>query len=441
MSIDFGVFPPEINSGRMYVGAGAGPMLAAAAAWDSLATELQSTAASYGSTIESLVAGPWTGPSALTMAAAAAPYVAWINTAGAQAEEAGTQAKLAAAAYETAFAATVPPMVVGANRALLMALVATNIFGQNTPSIMATEAQYVEMWAQDAAAMYAYAGSSATASQLAPFTEPPQTTNTAGTAAQSTSVSQASTLAGSNIGTQLSQLINSVPTWLQNLGTTLSNTGNATGGAGNLLSGLDVPSLTSLFNFSWPATVPTALTNWNTIMSTIASGPYSLQGLTAIPGGPFLSFGQVYAYSQNGQGLQSFFAPAKAISGALAPLATDLPAHLPGASLTGMTSGSMGRAALVGSMSVPPSWTQAAPAMQIRTLASVLPSALAGAPEAALGEGGVFSQMALSSLAGRALGAATAASGGGGAARAMGGVVAEADPAAATIIVIPALED
>jgi PPE-repeat protein len=416
-------------------------MLAAAAAWDALATELQSTAASYGSTIETLAVGPWTGPSSLAMAAAVAPYVAWINTAGAQAEEAGTQAKLAATAYETAFAATVPPMVVAANRALLMGLVATNIFGQNTPAIMATEAQYAEMWAQDAAAMYAYAGSSATASQLTPFTEPPQTTNTAGTALQSTSVSQASSLAGSNIGSQLSQLINSVPTWLQNLGTTLGNTGNATGGAGNLLSGLDLPSLTSLLNFSWPSTVPPALTNWNTIMSTIASGPYSLQGLTAIPGGPFLSFGQVYAYSQNGQGLQSFFGPAKAISGALAPLATDLPAHLPGANLTGMTSASMGRAALVGSMSVPPGWTQAAPALQIRTLASALPSALAGAPEATLGEGGVFSQMALSSLAGRGLGAATAASGGGGAARAMGGVLAEADPAAATIIVIPALED
>ncbi|WP_252159672.1 PPE domain-containing protein, partial [Mycobacterium tuberculosis] len=39
-----------------------------------------------------------------------------------------------------------------ANRALLVALVATNFFGQNTPAIAATEAQYAEMWAQDAAA-------------------------------------------------------------------------------------------------------------------------------------------------------------------------------------------------------------------------------------------------------------------------------------------------
>ncbi|MGO8852886.1 MAG: PPE family protein, partial [Mycobacterium sp.] len=95
---DFGALPPEINSGRMYVGAGSGPMLAAAAAWDDLAAELQSTGASYSATIESLATGPWTGPSSIAMAAAAAPYVAWINSTAAQAEQAGTQAKLAAAA-------------------------------------------------------------------------------------------------------------------------------------------------------------------------------------------------------------------------------------------------------------------------------------------------------------------------------------------------------
>ena len=46
---------------------------------------------------------------------------------------------------------TVPPAVVAANRAQLATLVATNVFGQNTPAIAATEAQYAEMWAQDAA--------------------------------------------------------------------------------------------------------------------------------------------------------------------------------------------------------------------------------------------------------------------------------------------------
>jgi PPE-repeat protein len=413
-------------------------MLAAAAAWDDLAAELGSTAASYASEVSALTSGAWQGPSSASMAAAAAPYVAWMNATAAQAEETGSQAKVAAAAYEAAFAATVPPPVITANRALLMMLIATNILGQNTPAIAATEAHYMEMWAQDATAMYAYAGSSASASQLTPFTEPPPTTNTAGTAVQSAAATQAtSTSSASNIGTQLAQLINSLPTALQNLATGLTE--SPTTASGNLLSGLSLPQLASV---SLPAGLQTDLNNWNTIFSTIASGPYSLQGLTSIPGGPFLSFGQAYAWGQNGQGAAAFLAGPKPITGALAPLASEMP-HVSAAGFgAGPISGSMGRAAMVGSMSVPEAWTQAAPA--IRTLAATLPTNLAAAPAAALagGEGGAFSQMALSSLAGRAVAAAATGSVGTTAtAGSLGGVVTEADPAAATIIVIPALGD
>jgi PPE-repeat protein len=428
--MDFGALPPEINSGRMYTGPGPGPMLAAAAAWDELAAELHSTAASYGSEVEGLTVGSWQGPSAASMAAAAAPYVTWMHASAAQAEQTATQARAAAAAYETAFAATVPPQVVAANRTLLMTLIATNILGQNTPAIAATEAHYAEMWAQDAAAMYGYAGSSASAAQLTPFTEPPQTTNAGGVATQAAAVTQAtSTSTGSNIVTQLSQLITSVPTALQNLATGVAS--SPTTGSTNLLSGLTLPQLASV---SLPSGVSTDLTDWNTIWSTL-TGPYSLQGWTAIPGGPFLSFGQAYAWGQNGQGAGAWLAGPKPITGALAPLTSEVAPHL-----TSAGSGGMGRAALVGSLSVPQGWTEAAPA--IRTVASVLPTNLAAAPAAALAdEGGVFSQMALSSLAARGVAAAATRSVGGATASSLGGVVAEADPAAATIIVIPALEE
>ncbi|WP_099287852.1 PPE family protein [Mycobacterium persicum] len=429
--IDFGALPPEINSGRMYVGAGAGPMLAAAAAWEELAAELQSVAASYRSIVESLTVGPWTGPSSIAMAAAVAPYLAWIHSTGVQAEQAAAQATVAAAAYETAFAATVPPPVIAANRALLMTLIATNIFGQNTPAIAATEAEYLEMWAQDAAAMYAYASSSATAAQLTPFTEPPPTTNPSAAAVQSAAVAPATgTAAASDITTQLSQLIASVPNALQSLASTTSLPTAAPALPGSIFP---LPAL--------PPWLVTDIDNWNIIMAAL-NGPYSLQGLAAIPGGPFLSFGQVYAYAQNGQGLQAFFAPAKPITGALAPIADSLGANLTSSSAGsgGPVSGALGRAALVGSMSVPQGWTQAAPAM--RLVSSLLPTNLAAAPAAAFsGEAGVFGQMALSSLAGRALAATTFGSAGTGTASSLGGVVAGADPATATIIVIPALDE
>jgi PPE-repeat protein len=435
--MDFGALPPEINSGRMYSGAGPGPLLTAAAAWDALADELSSTASNYLSVVEGL-SSSWQGPSSMSMAAAATPYVTWITTTAAQAEETANQARAAVAAYEAAFAATVPPPVIVANRSLLMTLIATNILGQNTPAIAATEVHYMQMWAQDAAAMYGYAGSSAAASQLAPFTEPPQTTNAVAEPAQAAAVSQAtSTSSASNIGTELSQFINSLPTALQNLANGLLD--SPTTGSTNLLSGLSLPQLTSA---ALPPGLETDLTNWNTIFSTL-TGSFSPQGWTAIPGGPFLSFGQAYAWGQNGQGAAAFLAGPKPITGALAPLASELGSpHLSAAFGAGPVSGSMGRAAMVSGMSVPQGWTQAAP--EIRTLAAALPTNLAAAaPGASLtNQGGIFGQMAASSLAGRAVAAsATQSVSSGGGVGSLGGVVTEAEPTAATIIVIPAFED
>src|ERR1700744_5825174 len=188
---DFAQLPPEINSALMHSGPGAGPMLAAAAAWEGLAGELQTTASSYDAVVAGLTAGPWYGPAAASMAAAAAPQVAWLSSTAGLAEHVASQAVAAAGAYEAAFAMTVPPTVVAANRALLTALLVTNFLGQNTAAIAATEAQYAEMWAQDAAAMYGYAGASAAAATLTPFSAAAATTNQAGLAGQAAAVAQA----------------------------------------------------------------------------------------------------------------------------------------------------------------------------------------------------------------------------------------------------------
>jgi PPE-repeat protein len=160
----FAVLPPEVNSGRMYAGSGAGSMLAAAAAWDELANELHTTAANLESVSSGLTSEPWQGPSAASMAAAAEPQLEWLNTTAAQTTQSSNQANAAVAAYESAYAMTVPPPVVAANRAELTSLIATNLLGQNTAAIAATEVAYGEMWAQDVAAMYSYAGESQAAS-------------------------------------------------------------------------------------------------------------------------------------------------------------------------------------------------------------------------------------------------------------------------------------
>jgi PPE-repeat protein len=220
MVFDFAAMPPEINSARMYTGSGSGPMMAAAAAWNSTAADLSTTAAGSQSVIAELAGGEWLGPSSLAMAAAVAPYIEWMETTAGELAQAASQAMASAAAYEAAFAMTVPPAVIAANRTQLAALVATNILGQNTPAIMATEALYGEMWAQDAAAMYGYAGSSASAAVLSPLTSPPQTNNPGGQAAQSAAVSQGAASGSQTAG--LNGLVSNMPNTMQSMATPLA---------------------------------------------------------------------------------------------------------------------------------------------------------------------------------------------------------------------------
>ncbi|OIN82669.1 hypothetical protein BST29_15860 [Mycobacterium malmoense] len=140
----------------MQAGAGSTPMLTAASAWTGLANELQSAASSFASVTSGLAGATWQGPAAQAMAAAAAPYTAWLTTAAGHTQRAAAQAAAVAASFEAAHAATVPTPVIAANRVQLGALASTNLFGQNTPAIAATEAQYEEMWAQDVTAMANY---------------------------------------------------------------------------------------------------------------------------------------------------------------------------------------------------------------------------------------------------------------------------------------------
>src|SRR6202453_4262970 len=98
----------------MYAGAGSGSLVAAAASWEALASELGSAATSYRAVVSDLTSGAWVGPSSLSMGAAAAPYVGWMSTAAAAAEQTASQLASAIAAYETAFAATVAPPVIAA---------------------------------------------------------------------------------------------------------------------------------------------------------------------------------------------------------------------------------------------------------------------------------------------------------------------------------------
>ncbi|MEO8814339.1 MAG: PPE family protein [Mycobacterium sp.] len=415
--MDFGALPPEVNSARMYSGAGPGPMLAASAAWNGLAAELHTASAAYGSVIADLT-GEWSGPSAASMAAAATPYVEWMSLAAVQAEQAGAQATAAAAAYEAAFAAHVPPPVVAANRSLLLTLIGTNILGQNTPAIAATEAHYAEMWAQDSVAMYGYAGSSAATTRLTAFTAPPETANQgAAAAAAARNTSSGSTLAG-----QVSQLTSMVPNALQQV-----TVGAATATA---------PAVSG---------VPSILSGVSTTLASLG-GPYTPAGLLSTFATPWLSAMQFVAFGGNVPGFLSLLSGAPAISGALGPLSGGMVSwEVPIAGSAGAVPGAVtvsavtSQAPMIGGLSVPASWTSTAPGAKLA--AAAMPSSAAGATLAADGSAGMFNQMALSSLVGRALGGGAMRSVAGGGVRVLDRAPDTELLTTATILVIPVNED
>jgi PPE-repeat protein len=414
--MDFGIYPPEINSGRMYAGAGSAPMIAAAEAWAGLAAELHSAANSYQSVVSGLTAGPWLGSSSASMAAAAASYVTWLNATAVQAEETVAQAKTAAAAYQTAFSSTVPPPMVAANRSQLMTLVATNLFGVNTQAIAATEAQYGEMWAQDSAAMYGYAASSAAATTLTPFTPPQQNTNPGGSAGQAAAVSQATGTSAGNVQSTVSsvqQAFSAIPNALTSAATPAQLTPLDTL---NLIS-----NLITIF-LDLPAD----------LVGVFIAIPLGIVGLVALPFDI-----SSYLVSDHTDDIVSGWNGQKGWPGEGPAPVQPFPAPLTGLRPTVVSaptlSAGLGEANTIGALSVPPTWTVATPA--VRPISYTLPAlpATTTASAGAAGEAGsssTLSQMALAGMAGRAM-AGTVGTGGRGSGNATTGKRAAARAAEA----------
>ena len=311
-------------------------------------------------------------------------------TAG-QAEQAATKAQAAAGAYESAFAMMVPLPMIAANRTQLASLAATNIFGQNTPAISTTEAQYGEMWAQDAAAMYGYAANSAAATQVTPFTAAPQTTSAAGLAAQAAASTQvAGTSTGTGVQSTLSQLLSSIQTTLQSLASPSSST-SSTSGLSGILSGLLGGSSTGSSTITTPGG---GTIDSSSILTSLLSSYLVMPGWLGISLtstmlgstlGPLMSSSMNLGFTpaiatanQAANAAAAAAAPAAAAAGAAAA-----PAAL-GSGFAGGLGGlaGLGQAASVGTLSVPQSWGWAATPQAMLggvPLASALPGVNLGA--------------------------------------------------------------
>jgi PPE-repeat protein len=359
--MSFTMFPPEINSSLMYSGAGSGPLMAAASAWSELAADLESTAASYQAVLAQLTGATWLGPSSARMAAATAPYVDWLALTSGQAAQTAAQAQFAAAAYEGAFASTVPPAVIAANRALLAALVATNFLGQNTPAIMATEALYMEMWFQDGLAMDTYATTAQQAVVL-PQQTPAPSTSDGGTSANAAAATQAATNTATNSGTNLvTALQNLAPSLTTNSGTTSTNG----------VSALAAPAAAQTASTAATAPLTTAVGSAAGTLLPIQATYYATM-LASMPAKMLISMSNSMGASQAMQaGQQAMLADVQSlVDGKLKTLLASISGQMRG--FGSQITAQLASAGKLGGLSVPNGWAQNAP--QMVRAAPILPA-------------------------------------------------------------------
>ncbi|MCK8646486.1 PPE family protein [Mycobacterium colombiense] len=375
--MDYGAFPPEFNSARIYSGPGSGSFVAAASAWSALAAELNSAALSYDNVITALSSEEWTGTASAAMAQAAEPYVTWLTTTAAQAEEAATQARAAASAYETALASSVPPPLIAANRTQSQQLQATNVLGQNTPLIAQLEAQYGEYWAQDAGAMYSYAGQAASATKVTQFQKAPEVTNQSGQANQAAAVTNAT---ANSTATNTSKTLQSLATPAS---TTTTNATTATTAATSTTD----PLSEVWFLLTGQTSLPTNLGTLVNGYSPFAGLFYNTEGL------PYFSTGMANTFTQIAKSVGAIGGAAPAVAKALPGLG-GLGGMLGGGAAAAHPVAALGSAASVGGkLSVPVAWSgaPAAPA-----LGHAIPvSSISAAPEAAGGPGNLLGGMPL----------------------------------------------
>ena len=389
--MSYSIFPPEINSGLIYTGPGSEPLLVAAAAWTALATDLSASATSTHSVVANL-ASTWTGTGSAAATTAVAPYVAWLEQASATAAQNAALATQAAGLFEAARAASVPPPVIAANRAMLLALISTNFFGQNTPAIAATEAQYEAMWAQDGVAMDTYAGSAqATTMSLQQQTSPPGS-------AQATS-GQTGTSSGApdpDTGTAPPPVTGYNPSTIGGLFDMLGMKG--------LIASID-PSLAAT-QISQAMSPVTSASSMGMMGARLLMMLPQLARMGAMTGASGALAGQAAGAGGTGTLMTQIgdFVNDK-LQGAVGVLA----GHF--SSATNAISAKLGQAASMGALKVPGAWASAADGM-VRA-APVLPATTVSAPIQTMSAtggipGGPFGSALMGAMAGRGMGAVAA---------------------------------
>ena len=167
-----GFAPPEVITGRLMSGAGAGPMLSAAAG-------LASAAAGYEAAIDRYTAhlgvleSNMQGATGAAIAASLVKRIVFLRARQAQLVSHSGLIADQAAAFATAYAAMVQMGEIVQNRVTHDTAVATNFLGMTTPIINAMETQYGEMGVQNFTVQNSYFAATLANTTFKPFAPGP----------------------------------------------------------------------------------------------------------------------------------------------------------------------------------------------------------------------------------------------------------------------------
>jgi PPE-repeat protein len=252
-------------------------------------------------------------------------------------------------------------------------LQATNVLGQNTPVIAQLEAQYGEYWAQDAGAMYSYAGQSSSATKVTQFQKAPEVTNQSGQATQAAAVTNAT---ANSTATNTSKTLQSLAQ---------PATSSTVKAAATPAATTSTDPLSELwFLLTGQTSLPTSLGTLVNGYSPFAGLFYNTEGLPYFSVG-MGNFGVQMAKSAGMLGGAAAPAVAKAATGGLGGLG----AALGGGG--GQVAAGLGSGAHVAGLSVPQAWPGAVAPSVAKPISAVPVSEVITAPESGAGNlvGGV----------------------------------------------------
>lgn len=211
----WGASTPEINATVIETGSTGATWAAASAAWIGLANATMAAATITGGQMAASIASI-SGIRSMTAEAATPPFLTWLGTMAGIAFKQAAVCAAVAESYGVTRATMIPSVQSINNRVREAAAEASNFFGQNTPLIVALNAEYAAYTMQNATIGTTY-GSAVTAATLpVPIPPPPPLGNAAKAAGDAASamsqagqlVSQAGSQSASQAAQQASSAVN-----------------------------------------------------------------------------------------------------------------------------------------------------------------------------------------------------------------------------------------